>query len=220
MNGVNNKNFGNDAILKGLLYALIAIPAPEDYNDSRMDKRPLIKNKEENCMKCNQMPIGLKMMLEKAKDDPAAAYTAALLLEEGHRGPQAVQFFCQRSAEDGYVPAMIKLAGIYIMGHYIHDDSTDTDSDQDIKTGVDWLRRAADTGDDTANYMMAHCYCEGVGVAYSRAKAMYFVGQISAPKPPLSLYETTETLIFGSISSELRAFTLHRQRAKSLARAG
>lgn len=171
-------------------------------------------------MKCNQLPIGLKMMLEKAQNDPAAAYTAALLLEEGHRGPRAVQFFCQRSAEDGYTPAMLKLAGIYIMGHYIHDDAAGASLDQDLKTGADWLRRAADAGDDTANYMLAHCYYEGIGVECSRAKAMYFVGQISSPEVPISLYETTETLIFGTISSELHAFANRRQRAKSLSLAG
>ncbi len=65
-------------------------------------------------MKRRHMSIGLKMMLEKAQSDPVAAYNAALLLEEEHKGPQAIQFFCQRSAEGGYTPAMLKQAGIYI----------------------------------------------------------------------------------------------------------
>lgn len=172
-------------------------------------------------MKCNQMPTGLEMTLKKAQNDPAAAYTAALLMEEGHRGgPQAVQFFCQRSAEDGYTPAMLKLAGMYISGQYIHDDPQEADRDRDLKAGVEWLRRAVDAGDDTANYMLAHCYCAGIGVERSRTKAMYFVGLIASPELLIGLYETTEMLIFGEISSELRAFALRCQRAKSLAFAG
>lgn len=171
-------------------------------------------------MKRNQMPIGLKMMLEKAQNDPAAAYTAALLLEEGHKGPRAVQFFCQRAAEGGYTTAMLKLAGIYISGQYIHDDPREADSGQDLKAGVEWLRQAADSGDNTANYMLAHCYCEGIGVERSRAKAMYFVGQISSPEAPISIYETTEMLIFGTISSELHAFVHRCQHAKSLSLVG
>ena len=123
-------------------------------------------------MKRDQMPIGLKLMLEKAQNDPAAAYTAALLLEEGHKSPQAAQFFCQRAAEGGYTTAMLKLAGIYISGQYIHDDSQEAGSSQDLKTGIEWLRRAAEGGDDTAYYMLAHCYCEGIGVERSRAKAI------------------------------------------------
>ncbi len=167
-------------------------------------------------MKRNQMSIGLKMMLEKAQSDPVAAYNAALLLEEEHKGPQAVQSFCQRSAEGGYVPAMLKLAGIYITGHYIHDDTVDMGSSDDRRAGSAWLRRAADTGDDVANYMLAHCYYEGIGVESSRAKAMYFAGQLPASGVPLSLYQTMETLIFGEISSELCAFAQRRQRASSL----
>jgi len=171
-------------------------------------------------MKRNQMSIGLKMMLEKAQSDPVAAYNAALLLEGEHKGPQAVQFFCQRAAEGGYVPAMLKLAGIYITGNYIHDDANDMDITEDLKTGVAWLRRAADTGDNTANYMLAHCYYEGIGVECSRAKAMYFAGQLPSSGVPISLYQTTETLIFGEISGELYAYVQRRQRASSLPLAG
>lgn len=172
-------------------------------------------------MKCNQMPTGLETMLKKAQNDPAAAYTAALLLEDGHRGgPQAVQFFCERAAEGGYTTAMLKLAGMYISGQYIHDDPREADAAQDLKAGAEWLRRAVDAGDETANYMLAHCYCEGIGVERSRAKAMYFVGLISSPEFSISLCETEEIFIFGEISSELHTFAHRCQRANSLSLAG
>lgn len=171
-------------------------------------------------MKRKQMSAGLKMMLERAHEDPVSAFNAALLLEEEHRGAASVQYFCQRAAEGGYVPAMIKLAGIYITGRYVHDEYEEEDKLQDIETGVSWLQRGADIGDHTACYMLAHCYFEGFCLECNPVKASYYLSQAAFPIYPANPYEPTEILIFGYSSHRILEYLQRQQRSKRLSRAG
>ena len=172
-------------------------------------------------MKRKNMSVGLRMYLEQAAQSPAAAYHAALLLESEHKGPVAAQYFYLRSAYGGYLPAMLKVAGLFITGQYVEDSEGIRGAcRQDLEQGVAWLRRAAETGDSTANYLMARCYLDGIGVKASEASALYFLQQVTFPAYPVNPYEPVEALVFGDVSGELKTCVNRLQNAKSFPPAG
>ena len=172
-------------------------------------------------MKRNNMSLGLQMCLEQALQSPIAAYNAAILLESEHKGPAAAQYFYLRSAFGGYVPAMLKVAGLFITGQYIEDSASSYGVClQDLEQGAFWIRRAAKTGDSTANYLMARCYLDGIGVKASPSCAMYYLQQVVFPKYPINPYEPDEALVFGNVSKNLGSYLSHLHRKKFFPPAG
>jgi len=172
-------------------------------------------------MKCRNMNVGLRMYLEQAQHNPVAAYNAALLLENEHMGQAIAQQFYVRAAQGGYVPAMWKVAGLFITGQYVsREDSIWGSHTQDLSQGFAWIRTAAKTGDSTANYLLARCYWDGIGVERNRSSALYFLEQVTFPENSMNPYEPTEVLIFGSVSADLKNNAVRIQKRKSLTPAG
>lgn len=173
-------------------------------------------------MKCRSMNVGLRMFLEQANHSPVAAYNAALLLEAEHRGQAAVQYFYARAANGGYVPAMLKIAGFLISGQYVdYDNDTSLGiAVQNTVQGAAWIQSAAKTGDSTANYLLARCYWDGIGVERSRPKAMYYLNQVVFPECGMNPYEPTEAFVFGGISMGMKANVSRIQKMNSLTPAG
>ena len=169
-------------------------------------------------MKCRNINVGLRMYLEQAQHNPVAAYNAALLLENELMGQAIAQQFYVRAARGGYVPAMWKVAGLFITGQYVNnrEDSILRSYTQDLSQGFDWIRTAAKTGDSTANYLLARCYWDGIGVEQNRSSALYFLEQVTFPEIPMNPYELTEVLVFGSVSADLKNNAVRIQKKNSL----
>lgn len=157
-------------------------------------------------MKKQMLSQGLRQTIDQARYSRVAAFNAAMLLEGEHGGRAAIQYFYKRSALGGYPPAMVRLAGFFFKGEYIEDTENGRQYVLDTAQGVGWLRRAAAIGDDAANYLLARCYAEGIGVEKSHALAFYHLSRVNFPHPgKLNPYEPEEALIFGNLSSELRS---------------
>lgn len=172
-------------------------------------------------MKYGSMHVGLKMFLEQANDSPIAAYHAALLLEREFRG-RAAQYFYLRAARGGYVPAMLKIASLLLTGQYIcpEDERPLSRGKRDAVQGAAWIRSAAKTGDDTANYLMARCHWDGIGVGRNPSAARCCLRQVAFPQYASNPYEPAEAFVFGGISREFGAQVSRMQRAGSLPPAG
>lgn len=168
------------------------------------------------------MNVGLKMYLEQAQYNPVAAYNAALLLENENMGQAIAQQFYVRAARGGYVPAMWKVAGLFITGQYVsrREDSIWDSYTQNLDQGFTWIQTAAQTGDSTANYLLARCYWDGIGVERNRSSALYFLEQVTFPELSMNPYEPTEVLVFGSVSTELKNNAIRIQKRRALTPAG
>ena len=116
------------------------------------------------------------------------------------------------------MPAMWKVAGLFITGQYVNnrEDSILRSYTQDLGQGFDWIRTAAKTGDSTANYLLARCYWDGIGVERNRSSALYFLEQVTFPEIPMNPYELTEVLVFGSVSADLKNNAVRIQKKNSL----
>lgn len=168
-------------------------------------------------MKCRNVNVGLTMYLKQAQHSPAAAYSVALLLENEHMGQAAAQQFYMRAARGGYVPAMWKVAGLLITGQYVSSSEDSWGSyTQDCSQGFAWIQTAAKTGDSTANYLLARCYLDGIGVERSRSAALYFLERVTFPEDSMNPYEPIEVLVFGSVSPDLKDCANCIQKVNSL----
>lgn len=171
-------------------------------------------------MKTRMMPIGLKITLEKAQRDPVAAYNAASILEAGHWGQSATQHFFLRAALGGYAPAMIRIAGFYMTGQFlIEDENGEQQFETNVDEGVNWIKQAANTGDATANYLLARCYADGIGMKQNLIKAVYFLGFVPF-SGQINPYEPSEALVFGCVSKNLRDCIRRKMKSISLKPAG
>lgn len=155
-------------------------------------------------MKTRPISTGLKKVLEEARYNPVAAFNAATIMEEEHRGQSAIQYFYRRSALGGYVPAMWRMAGFLLTGQYImdEDDEQDRRCADDLQEGIGWLQLAAKTGDSTSCYLLARCYIDGVGVKRDIAEARQCLSKVIFYKY-INPYVATEALVFGSVSHQM-----------------
>lgn len=164
-------------------------------------------------MKPRTMSEGLKYLIEKAQYDAGAGYDAAVMLEAEGRGQSAVQHFFLRSASNGCVSAMLRIAGFYLQGKYLveDDDGQNRRYIQNIAEGLHWIRLAAATGDALSNYMLARCYADGIGVEKNLSEASYHLTLV-----PFSdwanPYEPAEALVFGNVSQTLKDCVRRRQK--------
>ncbi len=76
--------------------------------------------------------------------------------------PEAAQWY-RRAADQGYVPAQINLAGMYLDGRGV---------DQDDAQALRWLHLAADQNDSVAQAIFGGLYAEGRGVPQDEAEAV------------------------------------------------
>lgn len=173
-------------------------------------------------MSNRKMSIGLKCLLERARYDKIAAYNAAILMEQEHRGSSAIQHFYTRSASMGYAPAMLMLAALYMKGDYLQQKDYDTQPQRikDIDAAFQWIKLAAKQDDPTALYMLARCYLEGVGVDRNPTYCRYYLSQIPFPDSELNPYEISEAVVFGNVSSEVKDYVRRRRKARTLTTAG
>lgn len=71
----------------------------------------------------------------------------------------------QKSAEQGYVHAQVKLGYWYGQGYGVK---------KDLEKAFYWYKKAADQGDATAQYDVGICYEYGKGVKESKSEALYW----------------------------------------------
>jgi len=164
-------------------------------------------------MKHRTMSEGLRITLKKAMTDSVAAYNAAVMLEQDHRGQAAVQFFCQRSADDGYVPGLLKLAGMYLSGCYLRRTGGDTclHIKDDVKA-YHLISDAAAKQDPIALYMLARCHMDGIGTQRDKSLAEYYLDQVILSNYPMMVLESEEMLLFGCNSAAVQKYVAgHRK---------
>lgn len=158
-------------------------------------------------MKRRTMSEGLRITLKNGMSDPIAAYNAAVMLEQEHRGQAAVQFYCERSAGGGYVPGLLKLAGMYLSGCYLR--RTGTDSCLHIKDDVKAYHLISDAAaghDPIALYMLARCCMDGIGTQRDKISAEYYLDQVIMSNYPMEFMESEELLIFGCNSAAVHKY--------------
>lgn len=157
-------------------------------------------------MKNNRhISTGLEYFLKKAKSDPVAAYTAALILESEHRGPSAVQQYIHIAACGGYTPAMIRMACFLMSGNYLqYLDSGHPVFVMDKQKAVDWLEKAASAGDEIGHYLLARCCVDGICKNKSLPDARGHLAWVHLHPQFGNPYEPTEIMAFGAPSDEMR----------------
>ena len=92
-------------------------------------------------------------------DDHIAAKNKALLL-------------LQAAAEDGNTAAMLRLAMYELLG-----EGLTADSDNQKKSGVDWVNQAASKNDSRAQRLLSKMYYQGVGVSQDIDSGKYWLEQ-------------------------------------------
>lgn len=164
--------------------------------------------KEVSSMYNRDISIGLQTLLKRAQYDMVAAYNAAKVMEQEHRGASAIQYFYERSASMGYPPAMLMMAAFYMRGDYLQQDDYNVPPRRikDINEAVRWIKLAAKQDYYDAFYMLARCYLEGIGVKPDTSYCQYYIDRIPFPNAPANPYKMSESVVFGNVSKELASF--------------
>lgn len=147
-------------------------------------------------------------VLASAQD--TAGQSAAELGEEGIRAYEIGDLvpgmtLLQQAAEQGYVPAQVKLG-------YIFDKS------EENKLSVQWYRRAAESGDADGQIGLSGMYARGEGVEQSDAKSLRLLqAAVQQGHPPaLRVYAAAlENADLGLSADSAKALKLYREAANS-----
>lgn len=144
-------------------------------------------------------------LLNEAKRNPKSAYDMALDLEKKHGSQSIIQHYFYLSASGGYVPAMIRVACLYLSGQYIKfDEDGRACFVRDHTKGVEWLTKAASTGDDTSHHLLARCYLDGIGVPKSEYEPRFHISRIKITSNNNNLHELNGSMIIGNASGKLQ----------------
>jgi len=111
--------------------------------------------------------------------DPKIRYkTYQLLLRENY-GMLPAQRQLEAAADLDYPPALIDLATLFLNGQYLEKTENGFQPVRDCEKAVQFLKRAADTGDTQACLLLAACCCKGIGCTKSDIEAEKYIGRIS-----------------------------------------
>ena len=152
----------------------------------------------------------VQQLIMRAHHDPASAYDAAKYLESRHCSPLTVHSYYRRSASLGYEPAMLKVAGLLMLGECLtsSDDDIIPRREQNRDLAFKLIYLVATKGSDpkskqVALYLLARCYVDGFGTDISPVRAEYYLSQVSQPRD-YEIYRIQESATFGATSKAMR----------------
>lgn len=150
--------------------------------------------------------------LKSTSHSSVMAFRVAEWFKNERRCPSTSQIYYLRAAKAGYSPAMIRLASICFSAPP-RGEIRDVEK---MTAGVKWLKEASNAGNSTADYLLARCYADGIGVKEDRSMAIYYLKKSSSCESCVGAYRPMEALVFGSLSRSLKDLALGiTQRAKS-----
>lgn len=142
--------------------------------------------------------------LKSISHSSVTAFHVAEWFENERRYPSTSQIYYLRAAKAGYSPAMIKLASI-CFSTPPRDEIRDVER---MTAGVKWLKEASNSGNSIADYLLARCYADGIGVKEDRSMAIYYLKKSSGCERCVRTYRPMEALVFGSLSRSLKDLVL------------
>ncbi len=138
--------------------------------------------------------------LKHANHSAIEAFRVASWFEDERRCPLTSQIYYLRAAKAGYPPAMIKLASICLSAKTGNGNKEEAGATE----AAMWLMRAASSGNCIADYLLARCYVDGIGVKENRPRAKYYLKKSCRYEKRLSKYRPMEAFVFGSVSQKLQ----------------
>ncbi|MCG3841437.1 sel1 repeat family protein [Psychrobacter sp. Ps1] len=149
------KNTSTPEMFTQLLVELDEIAVPQPTGDVQYQQaRKVLDQFEQHIAKQNKPRRQVIF-----SDDHIAAKNKALLL-------------LQAAAEDGNTAAMLRLAMYELLG-----EGLTADSDNQKKSGVDWVNQAASKNDSRAQRLLSKMYYQGVGVSQDIDSGKYWLEQ-------------------------------------------
>ena len=149
------KNTSTPEMFTQLLVELDEITVPQPTGDVQYKQaRKVLDQFEQHIAKQNKSRRQVIF-----SDDHIAAKNKALLL-------------LQAAAEDGNTAAMLRLAMYELLG-----EGLTADSDNQKKSGVDWVNQAASKNDSRAQRLLSKMYYQGVGVSQDIDSGKYWLEQ-------------------------------------------
>ncbi|NYR09413.1 tetratricopeptide repeat protein [Psychrobacter sp. BI730] len=149
------KNTSTPEMFTQLLVELDEITVPQPTGDVQYQQaRKVLDQFEQHIAKQNKSRRQVIF-----SDDHIAAKNKALLL-------------LQAAAEDGNTAAMLRLAMYELLG-----EGLTADSDNQKKSGVDWVNQAASKNDSRAQRLLSKMYYQGVGVSQDIDSGKYWLEQ-------------------------------------------
>ena len=149
------KNTSTPEMFTQLLVELDEITVPQPTGDVQYQQaRKVLDQFEQHIAKQNKPRRQVIF-----SDDHIAAKNKALLL-------------LQAAAEDGNTAAMLRLAMYELLG-----EGLTADSDNQKKSGVDWVNQAASKNDSRAQRLLSKMYYQGVGVSQDIDSGKYWLEQ-------------------------------------------
>ncbi|WP_296207471.1 tetratricopeptide repeat protein [Psychrobacter sp. UBA3480] len=149
------KNTSTPEMFTQLLVELDEITVPQPTRDVQYQQaRKVLDQFEQHIAKQNKPRRQVIF-----SDDHIAAKNKALLL-------------LQAAAEDGNTAAMLRLAMYELLG-----EGLTADSDNQKKSGVEWVNQAASKNDSRAQRLLSKMYYQGVGVSQDIDSGKYWLEQ-------------------------------------------
>ena len=149
------KNTSTPEMFTQLLVELDEIAVPQSAGDMQYQQsRKILDQFEQHIAKQNKPRRQVIF-----SDDHIAAKNKALLL-------------LQAAAEDGNTAAMLRLAMYELLG-----EGLTADSDNQKKSGVEWVNQAASKNDSRAQRLLSKMYYQGVGVSQDIDSGKYWLEQ-------------------------------------------
>ena len=149
------KNTSKPEMFTQLLVELDEITVPQPTGDVQyLQARKVLDQFEQHIAKQNKPRRQVIF-----SDDHIAAKNKALLL-------------LQAAAEDGNTAAMLRLAMYELLG-----EGLTADSDNQKKSGVEWVNQAASKNDSRAQRLLSKMYYQGVGVSQDIDSGKYWLEQ-------------------------------------------
>ncbi|WP_114700772.1 tetratricopeptide repeat protein [Psychrobacter proteolyticus] len=149
------KNTSTPEMFTQLLVELDEIAVPQPTGDMQYQQaRKVLDQFEQHIAKQNKPRRQVIF-----SDDHIAAKNKALLI-------------LQAAAEDGNTAAMLRLAMYELLG-----EGLTADSDNQKKSGVDWVNQAASKNDSRAQRILSKMYYQGVGVSQDIDSGKYWLEQ-------------------------------------------
>jgi len=149
------KNTSTPEMFTQLLVELDEIELPQSAGDMQYQQARKVLDQFEQHIAKQSKPRRQVIF----SDDHIAAKNKALLL-------------LQATAEDGNTAAMLRLAMYELLG-----EGLTADSDNQKKSGVDWVNQAASKNDSRAQRLLSKMYYQGVGVSQDIDSGKYWLEQ-------------------------------------------
>lgn len=146
------------------------------------------------------------------KNDPLAQYVVAMLYKRGKavkRSQQASLLWLERSAKGGYAASQLRLGKLL---------STTTASPEDLTKAVHYFTQAANQHEKEAQFLLALCYENGIGVTQNTQTALHWYNKAveqGLDAPTLTMTQAHEKLSLGNKASKPDDFTVLKMAAEN-----